>query len=188
MWSLYKNQPSFVLGFHGCDKDVGERVIANQTRLNRSEKEYDWLGSGVYFWEGCPERAYEWAAKKPGISDPYVVGAIIDLGYCLNLSDRENLASLKLTYEILKSSSIKLPENKGKTDDKLMRYLDKAVITALHEERKLANQLPYQTVRCAFPEGEKLYPGAGFTEMNHVQIAVIDERCIKGYFKPIPTR
>ncbi len=27
MWELYKTQPSFVLGFHGCDEEVGRAVI-----------------------------------------------------------------------------------------------------------------------------------------------------------------
>jgi hypothetical protein len=26
-WSAYEYQPSFVLGFHGCDKATGEKIL-----------------------------------------------------------------------------------------------------------------------------------------------------------------
>lgn len=92
MWDLYKFQPSFVLGFHGCDKSVAERVLAGagKPHLRRSTNQYDWLGNGIYFWESSPKRAMEWAEfvrDNPSVSSgkvvtPAVVGAIIDLGYC----------------------------------------------------------------------------------------------------------
>jgi hypothetical protein len=40
---------AFVLGFHGCDKTVGEKVLANRDNLKASENDFDWLGTGVYF-------------------------------------------------------------------------------------------------------------------------------------------
>lgn len=64
-WSTYEYQPSFVLGFHGCDQDVGEAILSGQERhLKWSEKKYDWLGHGIYFWEGNPARALEWAENR----------------------------------------------------------------------------------------------------------------------------
>lgn len=53
-WRLYKRQPGFVLGFHGCDASVGEAVLSGKKWLEPSENRYDWLGSGIYFWEGNP--------------------------------------------------------------------------------------------------------------------------------------
>jgi hypothetical protein len=47
---MHELSSSFVLGYHGCDKKVGERVLAGE-RLKPSENEYDWLGHGIYFWE-----------------------------------------------------------------------------------------------------------------------------------------
>ena len=35
-----------------------------------------------------------------------------------------------------------------------------------------------------FWEGADLYPGAGFKEKNHIQIAIINPNCIKGFFLP----
>jgi hypothetical protein len=55
---------SFVLGYHGCDKSVGQDAITGKTDLIKSDKDYDWLGPGAYFWESDPKRALEWAQDK----------------------------------------------------------------------------------------------------------------------------
>jgi len=52
---------SFVLGYHGCDKGVGEGILRNDDHIAVSKNRYDWLGEGAYFWENSPERAREWA-------------------------------------------------------------------------------------------------------------------------------
>ena len=84
-----------------------------------------------------------------------------------------------------------MPRNEG-GHDLLKRYLDCAVIQALHEIRyealaagQSSSLAPYQTVRAAFREGNVLYPDAGFHEKTHIQIAVRDLSCIKGYFRPL---
>ena len=53
-----------VLGYHGCDKSVADRVLAGNETLRKSEKPYNWLGHGIYFWEHGPERAFEWAEES----------------------------------------------------------------------------------------------------------------------------
>ena len=63
--SIYEYQPSFILGFHGCDKEVGESILSGAKKhLKPSEKKWDWLGHGIYFWEGNLARAWEWAADR----------------------------------------------------------------------------------------------------------------------------
>jgi hypothetical protein len=37
-----------------------------------------------------------------------------------------------------------------------------------------------------FPEGDEVYPGAGFLSQNHIQLCIINPNCIIGYFNPIP--
>jgi len=72
-----------VLGYHGCDKSVADRVLAGDDSLKKSEKSYDWLGSGIYFWEHGPERALEWAKeqkKRAKIKTPAVLRAVSILG------------------------------------------------------------------------------------------------------------
>ena len=51
--SLYSRRANLVIGFHGCDRSVVEKVI--------STNDYDWLGSGICFWENNEERAWQWA-------------------------------------------------------------------------------------------------------------------------------
>ena len=55
---------SLVLGYHGCDLAVARKIIMGQTSHRRSTNEYDWLGSGFYFWEDSPARALQWAKEE----------------------------------------------------------------------------------------------------------------------------
>ena len=57
--SLYSRRSNLVIGFHGCDQSVVEKVIAGKTELLASTNDYDWLGSGIYFWENNEERAWQ---------------------------------------------------------------------------------------------------------------------------------
>ena len=60
---MYSSLPSFVLGFHGCDKSIGEKIISGTDTLEHSHNAYDWLGHGAYFWENNPARALEYAKR-----------------------------------------------------------------------------------------------------------------------------
>lgn len=105
--SLYSRRSNLVVGFHGCDKSVVDAVIAGKTELLASANDYDWLGSGIYFWENNEDRAWQWAKqlstrKSSSVKEPAVIGAIIDLGYCLDLTDSFYLQELKTSYSVLK--------------------------------------------------------------------------------------
>ena len=96
--SLYSRRSNLVVGFHGCDKSVVDAVIAGKTELLASANDYDWLGNGIYFWENNEDRAWQWAKqlstrKSSSVKEPAVIGAIIDLGYCLDLTDSFYLPS-----------------------------------------------------------------------------------------------
>lgn len=198
-WSLYKQQPAFVIGFHGCDKSTVEEVLAGNCELRPSINNYDWLGDGIYFWEGSPARAYEFAASramggkgsKGTIKIPCVIGAVIDLGYCFNLMDSQAIDELGVAYESLKQQitssgklhGMEMPKNTG-GDDLVKRFLDRSVIEFMHHLRTI-NSLPaYDTARAAFFEGGRLYPDAGFTKRAHIQVAVRHTNSIKCYFRP----
>lgn len=191
--SVYEYQPSFILGFHGCDKSVGDDILSGaEPHLKRSEKKWDWLGSGIYFWEGNLARAWEWAQdrqKEGKITEPFVLGAIIDLRHCLDLFDREAMRKVQAAHQTmcaaLEKYEIALPKNKGKTPDNAGRNLDCAVMNSLHTLREDSKQPAYDSVRGPFLEGDPIYAGAGFRSHSHIQICVRSEACIKGYFKPI---
>ena len=196
---MYSILPSFVLGFHGCDKEVGEKILAGKGRLLPSKNSYDWLGHGIYFWENNPSRAYEYAVElrknpkrtKGEIEEPFVLGAIIYLGSCLNLLDSKYLKMLRVGYEFLKRTSekanLKLPQNKSidNSDHLILRPLDCAVIEMVHFLIKKANEPAFDTVRGVFIEGRPIYDGTDICENNHIQICVRNPNCIKGYFRPL---
>lgn len=197
MEQFYSHRSQLVLGFHGCDANLAKNVVCNNTMLKKSDHDYDWLGPGIYFWENNVERARQWAndnskRKDSKIKDPGVLGAYLDLGNCLDLTDSNSLQLLKVPYETLKQTftlaGLEMPVNidpdKVKSKDRLLRKLDCAVITTLHKLNQKANLPAYDSVRGVFWEGEELYPGAGFREKNHIQIAIINPNCIKGFFLP----
>jgi hypothetical protein len=84
-------------------------------------------------------------------------------------------------------SGEELPQNKDSKDrlsgDLVLRFLDRAVITHLHDNMKAAGIKDYDTLRALFPEGDQLYPGAGFWKKTHVQIAVRNIDNIRGVFR-----
>lgn len=199
--SVYQRQSGLILAFHGCDRSTGERVLsANGGHLDLSKNAYDWLGEGIYFWENDPQRAYEFACEaaqngkvsKGKIKDPFVIGAVIDLGLCLNLLERRALDELGLAFRLLQAAhqtGKPFPQNAGK--DRKQRFLDAAVINMVHQLRqsingRMGNIPQYQTIRGAFWEGEPAYQGAEFFKESHIQIAVRDLSCIKAYFRPLP--
>lgn len=189
---MYQKLPNLVLAFHGCDQLVFEEVIYKGGQLKQSQNEYDWLGHGIYFWEQNYRRAYEWAKKSPKIKRPAVIGAVIDLGYCLNLTDSASADILRKGFEILKircdAAGIQLPENKPlkQTDsDILLRDLDCAVIQQIHDFKKETEDGDYDSVRGIFTEGEEAYPGSCFLEKTHIQLCIVNPNCIKGYFSPL---
>jgi hypothetical protein len=196
---MYNVLPSFVLGFHGCDKQVAEKVFANSEPLKPSENDYDWLGSGVYFWENNPKRALDYAtalrdnpakARTP-IKEPAVIGAIIDLGVCFNLLDARYIQLAKDGYrfleEVFNDARAPIPKNKpiGPSGDLLLRPLDCAVVEMVHQIRQLNGEKEFDTIRGVFVEGAPIYPDAGINEFNHIQICVRNTRNIKGYFRPL---
>ncbi len=196
---MYSKRAGLVLGFHGCDESVRNTVVSKKGELLRpSENDYDWLGSGVYFWENNYERALKYATDlkrnpakcKTKITKPSVIGAVIDLGHCLDLLDSEYLKILKTGFQMLvqlnKEHGIEIPVNKPieKQGDLLLRDLDCAVIETIHQFNKDEKKHEFDSVRGVFFEGKDLYPNSGFKEKNHIQIAIRNINCIKGFFIP----
>jgi len=170
-------------------------VLAGEENLIASTNDYDWLGNGIYFWENNETRALLWAQdlakrKSSSVKTPAVIGAIIDLGYCFDLTDSIYLNELRKAYDVFvdfyKNTGQPLPQNIdiGESTDKLIRKLDCAVIQTAHKINQDANKHAYDSVRGVFWEGKPLYPSAGFAEKNHIQICVCNPNCIKGYFLP----
>jgi len=165
---------------------VGEKLLSGDA-FKASDNNYDWLGPGIYFWENNPERAMTWAAlrlKNP--SESYAVGAVIDLGYCLDLTTQSASTALVRSFEQLeaaaKMAGLPLPMNSSDSDQ-LRRNLDCAVIRTLHQTLEDEGAMPVDTVKGVFVEGGPLFPGSAIRALTHCQIAVRNPSCIKGVFR-----
>lgn len=185
--SIYSKKTSFVLGFHGTSRDVAQKIFSGEGRhLEQSRKSYDWLGNGIYFWESDPLRAKEWAENKFP-ENPGVVGAVLDLRNCLDMSTRECCEVVSDAHLALKIESTTLKKNRNTDDygETLLRELDCQVIEFLHGYQKNKGFQPFDTVRSPFIESGPLYENSGFRSKTHIQIAVRNIDCILGYFRPL---
>jgi hypothetical protein len=115
-----------------------------------------------------------------------VIGAVINLGHCLDLADPEGAELVALAYQdFLKrcdSNSITPPQNKGA--ESKARFLDSAVMNHLHDLREEAGIAPFDSVRGFFNEGQPVYPTAGLRTLDHVQVCLRNPACITGFFRP----
>lgn len=188
---MHRLSSSFVLGYHGCDKETADKLLSGSD-FNQSQNDYDWLGPGVYFWEANPQRGLEYAAllKKLGrgkIKTPAVIGAVIDLGLCLDLTTSTSNQPLVDAHRELKNihdkAGVPLPTN---SRDMMRRNLDCAVIRTLHQIRAKSGEPDINTIKGAFIEGEPIYPDSGFRAETHIQICVRSSDCIKGVFRVRP--
>lgn len=182
-----------IMGFHSCDLNVGLKLLNGQTELIPSENTWDWLGPGSCFWEYDPLRALQYATEnaqgkqknKLPAKVPFVIGAVIEPGNCLNLVESTSLKILNEAYfgllGLMEESGQSIPVNSGNN-----RALDCAVINYIHKTNINNGEPPYDSIRCAFPEGEEAYPGDMITSRLHIQICVCNTDCIKGYFLPKP--
>lgn len=187
------HQPFQITGFHSCDRDLGLRLLNGSDELRPSDNPWDWLGPGVYFWEQNPYRALayaEEAARKDQkfsgkIKTPFVIGAIIELGNCLNLIEPNSISIVKEAHtslcETVRESGEEMPVNKGAN-----RRLDCSVIKFVHQSNKNKGVNRYDTIRSPFQEGGPIYDGANFTDRLHIEICVLNKDLIKGYFLPRP--
>lgn len=188
---LYQRQ---VIAYHGCDRTVADKVLLKGEALAPSEKNYDWLGRGIYFWEHGPNRALEWAEdrKKHGkVVEPAVIGAILHLGNCFDLLDTRHTETLQRAWSMFvtakKANSERIPRNRApknqQTRDRLLRYRDCAVINwTISEFEKF--DVSFDSVRGVFQEDVPTFEDSGIRLKSHIQIAVRNPACIIGYFRP----
>lgn len=168
-----------VLGYHGCEPAFAEAIIRGETSIEEwqlSQNPYDWLGHGIYFWEFAPHRARIWGGKGG------VVGTVIQLGLCLDLTDVHYTNLLGEEYREVrrarKEQGLAMPRNKGKRRDLDCLIINEFVASAEREH------ITFQTVRCPFLEGKPVFPGSGILRESHIQVAVRDRSCILGVFRP----
>ncbi len=56
-----------IYGYHGTSQTKAASILINGFRA--SDNDYDWLGTGIYFFQDAPLRAKQWAnttaSRKP---------------------------------------------------------------------------------------------------------------------------
>jgi hypothetical protein len=203
---MYNSRHNLLIGFHGCDEKVQMSLLNQPNSINVSNKPYDWLGHGIYFWENNYERAFQWAKdkeKKGKITKAAVIGAVLSLDYCLDLTDANFINLLVSYYELMKIDyeqiGKEMPSNKdpqqANSNDLVIRELDCAVIEFMHQritevidkdvlKKGYSDYKHFDSVRGLFTEGGPAFPGAGVQTKNHIQICIRNSNCIKGFFLP----
>jgi len=123
---MYDLRPNTIIGFHGCELSVRNKLVNSPNQIEISSKPYDWLGNGFYFWENNYTRALQWAtdkADKGELTTPAVVSAVLQLGNCCDFLDSKYTEMVAAFYRAMseeyssagKSLPVNLMQKKMKT-------------------------------------------------------------------------
>ena len=200
---MYDQKSNLVIGFHGCEAAVRDELLLHPEKIRFSQKPFDWLGHGLYFWENNVDRAWQWALEKKdrgAITEPAVIGAVLRLGHCCDFLESRYIDLLSNYYLAMAESYLSTgkipPANKDVREDihkdKLLRYLDCAVIEYMHTKfgdhaenlDEHSDFKVFDSVRGAFFEGGPAFKGSGIFSKTHIQICIRNPNCIQGFFKP----
>ncbi len=201
------SKPSFTIGYHGCDAVLASQLLSRETTFRYSKKPFEWLGHGMYFWEDNFDRAKAWAEskyRKGLISQPAVIGAILNLRNCCDFSDKRFFDLFQKYHRELQrlseTSGEVLPVNYAppgtNEPDRVSRNLDCSVIEYMHSRMQKSCTLntlkrneqvtksPFDSVRGVFQEGKPVFEGSGIYRDTHIQICIRNPECIVGFFMP----
>jgi hypothetical protein len=168
----------WVYGYHGTSRSRAEQIISQG--FQPSTNGYDWLGTGVYFWQDAPNHALHWA-RKMHPQKPTVIKSRLRLdNTCLDLLDMSDIDDpdfwrdsyngfTEMCRRTGKTLPIQNPDIPGK------RYLDCAffdyIRTAFDRSAKTES---IGSIRSAFVEGKRLFPNSAIYDKTHIQISVIN--------------
>jgi hypothetical protein len=164
----------WVQGYHGTSLSLAEKIVMEG--FQPSTNGYDWLGTGVYFWQDAPYHALHWASQNHP-REPAVIKSRIRLdNTCLDLLDMWDVDNLdfwtdsyneftEMYHRVGKSLPTQNPDVPGK------RYLDCAFFDYI---RMAIQPESIGTIRSAFVEGKRIFPSSAIFDKTHVQISVIN--------------
>lgn len=192
---------NLLIAYHGCDATTRDDLVTGVVpHLAHSRNRYDWLGPGAYFFEGDERRALKFAEASHGapsklytskpIATPAVVGAVLRVGRCLDMTTQAGIDEFcdacEAMVQGLHGAGKQIPVNQSTLDevDILFRALDSAVFGFIHAARDAGGSPHFQAVRGAFRQGREVAPNSGFHRDSHVQIALRDNNCVLGWFLP----
>jgi hypothetical protein len=164
------NETLEVYGYHGTSRSRAERILAEG--FMASDNDYDWLGTGIYFFQDAPFRAKLWAEEQHP-QEPAVLQAVLRLENCIDLLDIKWHLPLIKIYDLFEESYRSMNE----------------LLPTQNPERSKAHRLDcsffnysfnyvacqgkmVESIRAAFIEGERLFPRSAIFDLAHVQVAI----------------
>jgi hypothetical protein len=195
-----------VVGYHGTGLTAALRIVNRIEDFRWSERDYDWLGGGIYFWEYAPKQALKFAEirqrqykgkqhKTPEderrATEPLaVVACMIRLGFCLDLTEPDNVEYIRTAYETYKESmelaGADLPRNSRK-----YRKLDRAVFEYAYKAIEESEpNLRVDTARGVYvPKGgdKRIWDGSWISRDTHIQLCVRNPASLLGTWLHYPT-
>lgn len=195
-----------VIGYHGTGLSAALRIVNRVEGFRWSERDYDWLGRGIYFWEYAPKQALNFAKirqrqfrekknKSPEderrANEPLaVVACMIRLGFCLDLTEPGNVQFLSEVFkgyrESMELSGDELPQNSRK-----YRRLDCAVFEYAY--KVLEDAEPNSTVDTArgvfvpADRAKRIWAGSWISKDTHIQLCVRNRTSLLGTWLHYPT-
>jgi hypothetical protein len=169
-----------VFGYHGTSQTQAMGILERGFRV--SDNDYDWLGSGIYFFQDAPLRAKQWAIERYP-ENPAVIGAAIGLDNCIDLLDIAWFPLLKNVYnpfrEQYRFRNRPLPTQKPELSK--AHRLDCAFFNFATQLLSNRGQT-VASIRAVFVEGEQIFPSSAIFDLAHVQIAVKNPILIKQFY------
>jgi hypothetical protein len=94
--------------YHGTSRDLANEIVENGFQMQ--ENEQNWMGTGVYFFEGSFSEAQSWAKNHKGFNSPAVIRSVVEYGKCLRLTEelhcyavRKFKSAMQDTYGVILS-------------------------------------------------------------------------------------
>jgi len=195
-----------VVGYHGTGLSAALRILNRVEGFRWSEKDYDWMGRGIYFWEYAPKQALAFAEtrrkqfkrkKNPTVEDSRrateplaVVACMIRLGFCLDLTEPENIEYVAETFvdcrSLMELADAPLPKNTRK-----YRKLDCAVFEYAYgvlKESGTGSEVDAARGIYVPTDGTKrIWPGSWISKDTHVQLCVRNPANLLGTWLHYPT-
>jgi len=144
--------------YHGTSKDIAEK-IKKDGKFVHSTGEDQYLGNGVYFFESSEWHAKNWAVGRFKGEKIGIIIAEINLGKCLELSNKEHRDFLRDTAIDLQKSGYKI------TDALVIDFIIKKFPNMVDTVRASYMGLKYQ-------HAKKIFPGSHFYDYQQLMICV----------------
>jgi hypothetical protein len=174
----YRDYHRTIVAYHGTTEAEADDLVEG-VAFKPSNKTFEWLGKGVYFWEYAPKQAWWWGKEMRKYKKPAVVGAMIRLGNCLDLLDPENVRWLRSVYDDIipkwRKAKVPIPQNVLSK-----RSLDCAMLNWIYSQSDKSKS-SIETCRGVFvptSSAKRVWRGSWIYDEAHIQICVREQKNI----------